>query len=49
MRALTEPASVADQLQRTGCSALHIRLDLDVLDPAVFPSHSRSPSGPHKS
>jgi hypothetical protein len=30
MRALTEPASVADQLKRTGCSAVHIHLDLDV-------------------
>jgi arginase len=37
MRALTDPASVADQLRRTGCPAVHIHLDLDVLDPAVFP------------
>ena len=34
MRALTEPASVADQLKRTGYSAVHIHLDLDALDPA---------------
>jgi arginase len=37
MRALIEPASVADQLRRTGCPAVHIHLDLDVLDPEVFP------------
>lgn len=37
MRALTEPASVAEQLRRTGRPAVHIHLDLDVLDPAVFP------------
>jgi len=46
MRALTEPASVADQLKRTGCSAVHIHLDLDVLDPAVFPYTTyREPGG----
>src|SRR5271165_6617952 len=39
--ALTEPASVADQLKRTRCSAVYIHLDLDVLDPAVFPYTSR--------
>ena len=39
------PASVADQLKRTGCSAVHIHLDLDVLDPAVFPYTTYSEPG----
>ncbi len=45
MRALTEPASVADRLKRTGCSVVHIHLDLDVLDPAVFPYTTYSEPG----
>ncbi len=46
MRALTEPSAAADQLKRTGCSAVHIHLDLDVLDPAVFPHTTyREPGG----
>jgi arginase len=45
MRALAEPASVAGQLKRTGCSAVHIHLDLDVLDPAVFPYTTYSEPG----
>ncbi len=46
MRALSEPASVADQLSHTGCPAVHIHLDLDVLDPAVFPYTTyREPGG----
>jgi arginase len=45
MRALAEPVSVADQLKRTGCSAVHIHLDLDVLDPAVFPYTTYSEPG----
>ena len=39
MRALAEPTLVADQLRLTNCSEVHIHLDLDVLDPAVF-SHT---------
>lgn len=46
MAALAKAASVADQLRRTGCSAVHIHLDLDVLDPAVFPHTTyREPGG----
>jgi arginase len=46
MRVLAEPASVAGRLKRTGCSAVHIHLDLDVLDPAVFPYTTyREPGG----
>jgi arginase len=37
MRALTEPQVVTAALRRTGRAAVHIHLDLDVLDPGVFP------------
>ena len=37
MRALAEPQIVAAALRRTGRAAVHIHLDLDVLDPEVFP------------
>jgi arginase len=45
MRALAEPAFGADQLKLTGCSAVHIHLDLDILDPAVFPHTTYSEPG----
>jgi arginase family enzyme len=37
MRALAEPQVAAAALRRTGRAAVHVHLDLDVLDPAVFP------------
>jgi len=37
MRALAEPQIVAAALRRTGRAAVHVHLDLDVLDPEVFP------------
>src|ERR1700722_2225503 len=37
MRALAEPEAAAEALLQTGCSAVHVHLDLDVLDPEVFP------------
>jgi arginase len=46
MRALAEPAAAAEALLETGCSAVHIHLDLDVLDPEVFPDTVyREPGG----
>lgn len=37
MRGLLDPSVVVDHLLRTGRSAVHVHLDLDVLDPGVFP------------
>jgi arginase len=37
MRAFGEPEAAAAALLQTGCSAVHVHLDLDVLDPQVFP------------
>ena len=36
MRALTDPELAVAALRRTGRSAVHVHLDLDVLDPGVF-------------
>jgi arginase len=46
MRALAEPEIVAAALRRTGRAAVHVHLDLDVLDPLVF-GHTtyREPGG----
>jgi arginase len=32
-----DPSAVARALRATGCSAVHVHLDLDVLDPGAFP------------
>ena len=46
MRALGEPEAAAEALLQTGCSAVHVHLDLDVLDPEVFPDTVyREPGG----
>ena len=37
MRALGEPGAAVAALLQTGSSAVHVHLDLDVLDPQVFP------------
>jgi arginase len=37
MRAFGEPEAAVAALLQTGCSAVHVHLDLDVLDPQVFP------------
>ncbi len=37
MRALGDPEAAVAALLQTGCSAVHVHLDLDVLDPQVFP------------
>ena len=46
MRALGEPEAAVAALLQTGCSAVHVHLDLDVLDPQVFPDTVyREPGG----
>lgn len=46
MQALADPAAAAEALLQTGCSAVHVHLDLDVLDPGVFPDTVyREPGG----
>jgi arginase len=46
MLALAEPDTVRAALRRTGRSAVHVHLDLDVLDPQVFPDTTyQAPGG----